>query len=65
MTEGEVTKFFKKLVPHMRAPIDEKGAWRATGVFMESGMAPQSSQGDVRKLTGEIVSWARKSPKWL
>ncbi len=65
MTDGEVTEFFRRLSTHMKAPIAEKGAWRATGVFMDSGMAPQASQGDVRKLTSEIVSWARNMPDWL
>ncbi len=64
-TDGEVTTFFAKLAPHMKAPIDENGAWRAIGVFMDSGMAPQASQGDVRKLTTEITKWADKPPTWL
>lgn len=65
MTDGEVVGFFGKLADHMKAPVKEKGAWRATGVFMDSGMAPQASQGDVRKLTSEIVDWAKELPAWL
>lgn len=65
MTDDEVTEFFKKLAPHMYAPISETGAWRKTGVFMDSGMAPQSSQGDVRKLTNTIVDLAKNKPNWL
>jgi len=65
MTDGEVTDFLAKLASHMDAPVKEKGAWRATGLFMDSGMAPQSSQGDVRKLTSEIVAWAKSPPAWL
>ena len=65
MTDGEVTTFFRALSGHMVAPVDSDGAWKATGVFMDSGMAPQASQGDVRKLTSEIVDWAKDPPAWL
>ncbi|HEV7769224.1 MAG TPA: DNA sulfur modification protein DndB [Solirubrobacterales bacterium] len=65
MTEGEVADFFASLVSHMDAPIAEDGAWKATGVFVDSGMAPQASQGSLRKLTGEIVAWARNPPGWI
>lgn len=65
MSDGEVTGFLKKLAPHMYAPISEDGAWKATGVFMDSGMAPQSSQGDVRKLTNTIVDLGKNPPGWL
>lgn len=65
MTDGEVTKFFAKLAPHLVAPVSEDGAWRATGVFMDSGMAPQASQGDVRKLVTTIIEWSEDTPEWL
>lgn len=64
-SDDEVIAFFKKLSKHTYAPISEDGAWRATGVFMDSGMAPQSSQGDVRKLTTTIAAWADEPPQWL
>jgi hypothetical protein len=65
MSDGEVTAFLKALSPHMYAPISSDGAWRTSGVFMDSGMAPQSSQGDVRKLTTLITNWATDRPSWL
>ena len=65
MSDGEVAEFFKGLAPHMYAPISDDGAWKATGVFMDSGMAPQSSQGDVRKLNNTIVQWSNETPRWM
>jgi len=65
MSEAEVIGYFHKLGAHLRAPIAAGSAWRETGVFVDSGMAPQASQGDVRKLTSEIVRWGRKPPRWL
>jgi hypothetical protein len=32
---------------------------------MDSGMAPQSSQGDVRKPTNTILDLAKNPPGWL
>jgi hypothetical protein len=65
MTEGEVTAFFRKFVDHLDIPIADPGAWKATGLFKESGMAPEASQGDLRKLVTQITRWAKDEPDWL
>jgi len=50
MTDGEATKLFAKFVDHMEAPLGEESPLRKTGLFKESGMAPEASQGDLKKL---------------
>lgn len=64
MTDGEATRFFSKLAGHMKAPIAKRGPW-TRGLFLDSGMAPQASQGDIKKLVDNIVRWSNKPPAWM
>jgi len=64
LTDGEATKFLAKLSGHMGAPISSAGPW-THGLFLDSGMAPQASQGDIKKLVDLIVSWSENSPEWM
>jgi hypothetical protein len=63
MTDGEAATFLRKFARHMSIPVHDE--WRATGLFKESGMAPEASQGDIKKLVDEIVGWSREEPEWL
>jgi hypothetical protein len=65
-SDDEVTKFFEKFADHMEVPIED--GWSATGLFKESGMAPEASQGDLRKLVTTVVEWEESEgdlPAWL
>ena len=64
MTDGELTQFFNKLSGHMQAPIAKRGPW-TRGLFLESGMAPQASQGDIKKLVDKIAAWSAAPPRWM
>jgi hypothetical protein len=62
LTDSEATNLLAQFADHMSIPIDDEGAWRATGLFKESGVAPEASQGDVRKLVDTIVGWLEDDP---
>ena len=80
MTDGEATAFFKRLADQMEAPIKAKGPWsdlRAAvdpedpddqrehkAPFLDSGMAPQSSQGDIKKTVDIILEWSENGAPW-
>ncbi|MEK6250950.1 MAG: hypothetical protein AABM43_03225 [Actinomycetota bacterium] len=63
MTDGEATDFFKKLVDQMEAPIKAKGPW-SKAPFLDSGMAPQASQGDIKKMVDIILEWSEDGVPW-
>ena len=65
LADGEITEFIPKFADHMDAPPDEDSPLRANGLFKESGMAPEASQGDLRKLVTQIAEWASEEPDWL
>jgi DNA-sulfur modification-associated len=65
MTDSEATTFLGKFADHLGVPIEDDGAWKATGLFKESGMAPEASQGDIKKLVDVIVGWSEEEPEWL
>jgi hypothetical protein len=54
MIDGEAAEFLAKLAGQMTAPIMENGPW-SPSLFKDSGMAPQASQGDIKKLVDIIV----------
>ena len=64
MTAGEATKFLGGLAGHMGAPIVDSGPW-SPGLFLDSGMAPQASQGGIKKLVDAIVEWSDNTPEWM
>jgi hypothetical protein len=65
MTDDEVTAYLSKYVKHMAAPLDKESPLFKTGLFKESGMAPEASQGDLRQLVDKFVTWAETEPDWL
>ena len=65
MSHEEVTSFFKRLSPHMDAPVLAGNPWLTTGNFpavpddKSSGvMAPSSRTQDLKGLTESLVRWA-------
>jgi hypothetical protein len=65
MTDEEVTNFFAKLTDQMSAPISPEGGPWSPSLFKDSGMAPQASQGDIKKLVDVIVGWSGEAPAWM
>lgn len=61
MTDGEAASFLGKLGGYMHAPIADGGPW-SPSLFKDSGMAPQASQGDIKKLVDVIVEWSDETP---
>ena len=45
MTDDEITAYLAKFEKHMAAPLYKKSPLFETGLFKESGMAPEASQG--------------------
>lgn len=65
-TAEELTEFFKKLSPHMTAPVQEESIWiQHTEEFDEGDRAPHSRRQDVAKLKDRVVEWALLKPEWL
>lgn len=62
-----VTDFFKKLAPHMSAPVYEGSIWleHTTGIFDDAARAPHSRRQDLRDLKNTLVEWAIDKPGFL
>jgi hypothetical protein len=62
----QVGAFFKKLAPHMGAPIYEESIWTEhTKLFDDGAMAPHGRRQDLAELSDILLSWALDTPKWL
>ena len=63
---SDVEAFFKKLAPHMEAPVYEGSIWlEHTDLFDEGAMAPHSRRQDLAALVNLLVGWAIENPEWL
>ena len=62
-----VEKFFKKLAPHVEAPVYEGSIWREHmhELFSDGAMGPHSRRQDLKQLNDDLVDWAVSKPKWL
>ena len=66
--DEEVVDLFRKLAPHMGAPLAKDNPWVAdikSGVFTAGSSAPTSRRQDLRSLTEEMASWIDELPAWL
>lgn len=64
----DITEFFKRLDPHMAAPIAETSIWRTTaanGDFEPNAAAPIMRTQNIVHLVGVIVTWYKKAPAAL
>ncbi|MEU1628730.1 DNA sulfur modification protein DndB [Streptomyces sp. NPDC020096] len=62
---GDITEFFKRLDPHMAAPVDEASIWRISdaGVdFEPNAAAPIMRTQNIVHLVGVITAWYKKAP---
>lgn len=64
----DITEFFKRLDPHMAAPIAETSIWRTTDAnidFEPAGSAPIMRTQNIVHLVGVITAWYKKPPASL
>lgn len=64
----DITEFFKRLDPHMAAPIAETSIWRTTDAtvdFEPEASSPIMRTQNIVHLVGVISSWYRKPPASL
>ncbi|MFE3797540.1 DNA sulfur modification protein DndB [Nocardia tengchongensis] len=64
----DIAEFFKRLDPHMAAPVAESSIWRATDAhadFEPSASAPIMRTQNIIHLVGVITGWYRKAPAGL
>lgn len=64
----DITDFFKRLDPHMAAPVAETSIWRTTeanGDFEPNAAAPIMRTQNIVHLVGVITGWYKKSPASL
>ncbi|MTE14156.1 DNA sulfur modification protein DndB [Nocardia aurantiaca] len=64
----DITEFFKRLDPHMAAPITETSIWRTTDAhpdFEPNASAPIMRTQNIVHLVGVIAGWYRKAPNGL
>lgn len=64
----DLTEFFKRLDPHMTAPVTETSIWRTTEAhadFEPNASAPIMRTQNIVHLVGVIASWYRKAPNAL
>jgi len=67
-TEGMVTDFFKKLSPHIEAPIHENNLfYRHIGVpmFIPGAWGPSGRRADGKEAVRILVDWAIEKPAFL
>ncbi|MGY4102498.1 DNA sulfur modification protein DndB [Nocardia sp. R16R-3T] len=65
---GDITEFFKRLDPHMAAPVTETSLWRTTAAdvdFEPNASAPIMRTQNIVHLVGVIAGWYRKAPAEL
>ncbi|MFI9813407.1 DNA sulfur modification protein DndB [Saccharothrix variisporea] len=65
---GDITEFFKRLDPHMTAPVDESSIWRTTEAhidFEPNASAPIMRTQNIIHLVGVISGWYRRPPASL
>lgn len=66
--DDDVIDFFRKLAPHMPAPVGASSIWvlQVPGeVFSPGALGPRSRRQDLKTLRDSIVEWAIKEPGWL
>ncbi|MER7988198.1 DNA sulfur modification protein DndB [Streptomyces noursei] len=64
----DITEFFKRLNPHMAAPVSENSIWRTTEAnvdFEPTAAAPIMRTQNIVHLVGVITSWYTKAPAAL
>ncbi|SDC73668.1 DNA sulfur modification protein DndB [Actinokineospora iranica] len=64
----DIAAFFKKLDPHMAAPVTESSIWRTTDAhkdFEPDAFAPIMRTQNIVHLVGVITSWYKKAPATL
>ncbi|WP_280264056.1 DNA sulfur modification protein DndB [Nocardia wallacei] len=64
----DITEFFKRLDPHMAAPITEASIWRITDAnldFEPDASAPIMRTQNIVHLVGVVSSWYKKAPASL
>ncbi|WP_433666916.1 DNA sulfur modification protein DndB [Nocardia sp. CA-136227] len=64
----DITEFFKRLDPHMAAPVAETSIWRTTDThpdFEPNASAPIMRTQNIVHLVGVIAGWYRKAPNGL
>ncbi|MGV9611235.1 DNA sulfur modification protein DndB [Nocardia xishanensis] len=65
---GDIAEFFKRLDPHMAAPVTETSLWRTTAAdvdFEPNASAPIMRTQNIVHLVGVIAGWYRKAPAGL
>ncbi|MFB8004803.1 DNA sulfur modification protein DndB [Nocardia sp. NPDC056000] len=64
----DITEFFKRLDPHMKAPVADSSLWRTTDAskdFEQNASAPIMRTQNIVHLVDVIVGWYRKPPAFL
>ncbi|WP_328311461.1 hypothetical protein OG432_15120 [Streptomyces sp. NBC_00442] len=64
----DITEFFKRLNPHMSAPVAENSIWRTTEVnvdFEPNAAAPIMRTQNIVHLVGVVTGWYKKAPAAL
>ncbi|RZS37573.1 DndB-like DNA-sulfur modification-associated protein [Herbihabitans rhizosphaerae] len=64
----DITEFFKRLDPHMEAPVTETSIWRTTEANVDFELdagAPIMRTQNIVHLVGVITSWYKKAPASL
>ncbi|MCM1972545.1 DNA sulfur modification protein DndB [Streptomyces sp. G1] len=64
----DITEFFKRLDPHMAAPVTENSIWRTTEAnadFEPNAAAPIMRTQNIVHLVGVITGWYKKAPAAL
>jgi hypothetical protein len=64
----DIADFFKRLDPHMSAPVSEPSIWRTTAAdvdFEQNAFAPIMRTQNIVHLVGVITGWYKKAPAAL
>jgi hypothetical protein len=64
----DITEFFKRLDPHMTAPVTETSIWRTTDAdadFEPDAAAPIMRTQNIVHLVSVITGWYKKAPAAL
>lgn len=65
---GDITEFFKRLDPHMAAPVTETSIWRTTAAsddFEPNAAAPIMRTQNIVHLVNVITGWYKQPPAAL
>lgn len=65
---SDITEFFKRLDPHMAAPVAETSIWRTTDAdedFEPNAASPIMRTQNIVHLVGVIAGWYKKAPAGL